>query len=158
MLFRSDLPAIMMTAVDGVARIMMAGKSMPVKGVSGESVRVKGAAHMDRTVGCKAMEAAKTMHAPTTKRRMETSTAAEMHAAASAAVKAARPFRHCRDIRRKAERTDGNAGRKNSYGSLDRGVHGRFSIVIVPAKRNNRGRARILKLFTFQLFSPIAGF
>jgi hypothetical protein len=76
-----------------------------------------------------------------------------MEAAASA-----ESFRHCRDIRCKAERADRNAGRQNSYGSLDGGFHGRFSIVIVPATRNNIGAGTHLKRFTFQLFSPIAGF
>jgi hypothetical protein len=52
-------------------------------------------------------------------------------------------FRHCRDIRRKAERADRNAGRQNSYGSLDGGFHGRFSIVIVPPHATILGQARI---------------
>jgi hypothetical protein len=45
----------------------MARKSMPVKRVSGKSVRAKSAAHMDRTVGSEAMEAAKAMHAAAAK-------------------------------------------------------------------------------------------
>jgi hypothetical protein len=50
-----------------VARVVMARKSMPVKRVSGKSVRAKSAAHMDRTVGSEAMEAAKAMHAAAAK-------------------------------------------------------------------------------------------
>jgi hypothetical protein len=37
--------------------------------------------------------------------------AAHMHAAASTAAKVKAAFRHCRDIGRKAERADRNAGR-----------------------------------------------
>jgi hypothetical protein len=147
-----------------VARIVMARKSMPVKRVSGKSVRAKSSAHMDRTVRCEAMEAmeaAKAMHAAAAKRRMEAATTPMEGAATpmeAAAASAAEPFRHCREICRKAERADRNAGRQNSYGSLDGGFHGRFSIVIVPATRNNMRAGTHLKLFTFQLFSPIAGF
>jgi hypothetical protein len=121
-----------MTApVDGVARKSMV--HMPVKCASGESVRTKGAAHMHRTVGreavkaAKAMAAAEAMKAAATERRMEAA-AAHMEASTSAAAhmeastSAAGPFRHCRDIRRKAERTDRNAGCQNPYCSL----HGRF--------------------------------
>ena len=104
----------------------VARKSMPAKSVSGEAMRAESATHVDRTVGGKAMEAASVKAA---KRRMEAAahmktTAAWMKAAATAAkVKAA--FGHCRDVRREAERTHRNAGRKNCYRSL----HGRFSII-----------------------------
>jgi hypothetical protein len=69
---------------------------------------------------------------------MEAAAATPMEAAAST-----ESFRHCRDIRRKAERADRNAGRQNSYGSLDGGFHVRFSIIIVPATPRHRGRVRI---------------
>lgn len=126
-------------AVDGVARKMMARDSMPVKRVSGESVRAKRMTHMDRTMGREAMEAveaAKAMHAP--ERRME-STAAHMEtASASSAAEVKAALRHRWGIRGKAQRTDRNAGRQNRY----RSFHGRFPTVIVPAVAMSR-QARI---------------
>jgi hypothetical protein len=136
-------------AVDGVARKMMARKTMPVKRVSGECVRAKRTTHMDWTMGREAMEAveaAKAMHAA--ERRME-STAAHMKAAsssASAKVKAA--LRHCRGIRGNAERTDRNAGRQNRYRSFHGSFHGRFPTVIVPAAAMSRW-ARIQSTLVF---------
>jgi hypothetical protein len=113
-----------------------------------------------------AVEAAKAMHAA--ERRME-STAAHMKAAsssASAKVKAA--LRHCRGIRGNAERTDRNAGRQNRYRSFDGSFHGRFPTLIVPAAAMSRWAriqstlvlncSHLLRVFSIQLFSPIAGF
>ena len=131
-------------AVDGVARKMMARKTMPVKRVSGECVRAKRTTHMDWTMGREAMEAveaAKAMHAA--ERRME-STAAHMEAAASSSAKVKAALRHCRGIRGKAERTDRNAGRQNRY----RSFHGRFPTVIVPAAAISR-QARIQSTLVF---------
>ena len=113
-------------------------------------MRTKRVAHMDRTVGREAVEAAKTMHAP--ERRME-SAAAHMEAAAAhmeASAASAGPLRHCRDIRGKAQRADCNAGRQNCYRSL----HGRFPIVIAPAAVT-LGQARIQRTLLFNCSHPM---
>jgi hypothetical protein len=108
----------MMAAVDGVSGIMMSCNSVPVKRMSGESVRAKSVAHMDRAVGreaVEAMKAAKAVHAAASHMKTTAShmkaTASHMKAAAASAAKVNAAFCHCRDIGRKAERANRNAGR-----------------------------------------------
>jgi hypothetical protein len=90
---------------------MMSCNSVPVKRMIGESVRAKSVAHMDRAVGreaVEAMKAAKAVHAAAS--HMKT-TSSHMKAAAASAAKVNAAFCHCRDIGRKAERANRNAGR-----------------------------------------------
>jgi hypothetical protein len=114
---------------------------------------------MDRAMGCKAVEATEAMAAAAKAMAAaaKAMAAAAKRGMAAAAAAAAEAFRHCRYISRKAERTDSNAGRKNSYGSFDGGFHGRFSMLSRPPHRDI-GAGAHLKLFAIQLFSPIAGF
>jgi hypothetical protein len=111
-----------MISVDG-----MACKSMPAKSVSGEAVRTKSMTHMDRTMGCKAMEAVETAPAKSMKptasaksmptasaKSMPTASAKSMPAASAATSSACKR----RDVRHDAKRGHRNAHRQNAYCSF----------------------------------------